>query len=113
MARRDPLVEYKRESFNLFEDLWDRAQEEMVRMLFLLHPVSAEEEGELLGARARRQQRLSYSGAEEAVAAGGALGRRPLERSRYSYCRRGQDRGAQYAQSGPQRTLSLRFRQEI
>ena len=76
-GQRDPLVEYKRESFNLFEDLWDRAQGEMVRMLFLLRPVTGEEERELLGARARRQQRLSYSGAEEAVAAGGALGRRP------------------------------------
>ena len=77
-GQRDPLVEYKRESFNLFEDLWDRAQEEMVRMLFLLRPVTAEEEQELLGARARRQQRLSYSGAEEAVVAGGAGGSRQL-----------------------------------
>ena len=71
-GQRDPLVEYKRESFNLFEDLWDRAQEEMVRMLFLLRPVTAAEEQELLGARARRQQQLSYSGAEESVVAGGA-----------------------------------------
>ncbi|MEE8160244.1 MAG: preprotein translocase subunit SecA, partial [Acidobacteriota bacterium] len=62
-GQRDPLVEYKRESFQLFEELWERATEEMVRMLFVLRPVTEQEEEELLGARARRQQKqLSYSG---------------------------------------------------
>ncbi len=55
-GQRDPLVEYKRESFDLFEDLWSRATEEMVRMLYLLRPVTEEEEREILGAKARRQQ---------------------------------------------------------
>ncbi len=62
-GQRDPLVEYKRESFELFEDLWNRATEEMARMLFLLTPVA--EESQALGARARRQQALQYSGGEE------------------------------------------------
>ena len=67
-GQRDPLVEYKRESFQLFEELWERATEEMVRMLFVLRPVTEQEEEELLGARARRQQQqLSYSGSEEPV----------------------------------------------
>ena len=65
-GQRDPLVEYKRESFGLFEDLWNRATYEMVRMLFLLRPISEEEEGGLVGAsRARQAQRFSYSGPEE------------------------------------------------
>ncbi|MDA2923254.1 preprotein translocase subunit SecA [Acidobacteria bacterium AH-259-L09] len=62
-GQRDPLVEYKRESFQLFEELWNRSTEEMVRMLFLLRPITEEDERELLGAR--RQQPLSYSGPED------------------------------------------------
>ncbi|MFQ5738568.1 MAG: preprotein translocase subunit SecA [Acidobacteriota bacterium] len=63
-GQRDPLVEYKRESFGLFEDLWSRATEEMVRMLFLLRPVVENEE--ILGARARRQQSaVNYSSPED------------------------------------------------
>ena len=65
-GQRDPLVEYKRESFELFEDLWNRSTEEMVRMLYLLRPISAEDERELRGAHARRQQQVSYSGPETA-----------------------------------------------
>ena len=65
-GQRDPLVEYKRESFQLFEELWERATEEMVRMLFVLRPVTEQEEEKLLGARARREQKqLSYSGSGE------------------------------------------------
>ena len=65
-GQRDPLVEYKRESFELFEDLWNRSTEEMVRMLYLLRPISEEDERELRGAHARRQQQVSYSGPESA-----------------------------------------------
>ena len=65
-GQRDPLVEYKRESFELFEDLWNRSTEEMVRMLYLLRPISAQDERELRGAHARRQQQVSYSGPEAA-----------------------------------------------
>ncbi len=65
-GQRDPKVEYKRESFDLFEDLWNRATEEIVRMLYLLRPITEEEERKLLGARAQRvsQHRLSRSEAQ-------------------------------------------------
>jgi len=64
-GQRDPLVEYKRESFDLFEELWDRATEEMVRTVFLYRPVTEEEEREMVAARARRaQQKVSYSGGD-------------------------------------------------
>ena len=38
-GQRDPLMEYKRESFDMFEAMWDRIEEEIVRLLFLLQPV--------------------------------------------------------------------------
>ena len=63
-GQRDPLVEYKRESFELFEKLWNRATEEIVRMLFLLRPISEEDERDLLRTR-RQQQPLSYSQPED------------------------------------------------
>ncbi|MEE8348257.1 MAG: preprotein translocase subunit SecA [Acidobacteriota bacterium] len=64
-GQRDPLVEYKRESFGLFEELWNRATEEMVRMLFLLRPVTQDDERELLTARQRKQE-VTYSGPQNA-----------------------------------------------
>ena len=38
-GQRDPLVEYKKESFALFQDMKGRIEEEMVRYLFWLRPV--------------------------------------------------------------------------
>jgi preprotein translocase subunit SecA len=46
-GQRDPLVEYKKESFTLFQDMKARIEEEIVRYLFWLRPVSMEQsEGE-------------------------------------------------------------------
>src|SRR5204863_2430219 len=42
-GQRDPLVEYKRESFDLFTDMKDRIEEEMVRYVMWLRPVMNEE----------------------------------------------------------------------
>jgi preprotein translocase subunit SecA len=42
-AQKDPLIEYKKESFNLFQAMLDRIDEEIVRFLFLLQPVAEEE----------------------------------------------------------------------
>ena len=61
-------MEYKRESFGLFEELWNRATEEMVRMLFLLRPMTQDDDRELLTARQRKQE-VSYSGPEETSSA--------------------------------------------
>jgi preprotein translocase subunit SecA len=59
-GQRDPLVEYKRESFELFQDLWDRSTEEIVRMIFLLSPVA--DDSDLQGIPPRPARPLSYSG---------------------------------------------------
>ena len=37
-GQRDPLIEYKKESFQMFEAMWDRIEEDIVRYLFLLQP---------------------------------------------------------------------------
>jgi preprotein translocase subunit SecA len=41
-GQRDPLVEYKKESFALFQQMRDRVEEEMVRYLWRLTPVMGE-----------------------------------------------------------------------
>ena len=42
-GQRDPLVEYKKESFELFQAMKERVDEEIVRYLWWLRPVLAEE----------------------------------------------------------------------
>jgi len=57
-SQRDPLVEYKRESFNLFEAMMDRVEDETLRYLFLMR--TPEEEEEMIRQyqqRKRREQR--------------------------------------------------------
>ncbi len=44
-GQRDPLVEYKKESFALFQAMRDRVEEEIVRYLWRLMPVISEEAG--------------------------------------------------------------------
>jgi preprotein translocase subunit SecA len=42
-GQRDPLVEYKRESFTLFQDMKARVEEEIVRAMWWLRPIISEE----------------------------------------------------------------------
>jgi preprotein translocase subunit SecA len=42
-GQRDPLVEYKKESFNMFQALMDRIDEEILRWVFLYQPVPVPE----------------------------------------------------------------------
>jgi len=58
-GQKDPLVEYKRESFELFRDLWNRSTEEIVKMLFLLQPVATQGEAPV---QTKTQSTFSYSG---------------------------------------------------
>ena len=71
-GQRDPLVEYKKESFQLFQDLMGRYEEEVLRFLFnlqLAEPSSAamiDEDAETLGprpVRARSEPVTTASGA--------------------------------------------------
>jgi preprotein translocase subunit SecA len=61
-AQRDPKMEYKRESYDLFADMRDRMEEEICRLVFLVEPITPEEREEQerqARERARRLQEIS------------------------------------------------------
>ncbi len=55
-AQKDPLVEFKKEAFTLFDDLMDRIDKESVRFLFLVQPAKPEDEARQIERRQRQQQ---------------------------------------------------------
>jgi preprotein translocase subunit SecA len=71
-GQRDPLVEYKKESFELFQDMKTRVDEETVKLLWRLRPVLSDE-GQMPAPRrapVRQRSPLILSGpAEEPVSA--------------------------------------------
>jgi preprotein translocase subunit SecA len=71
-GQRDPLVEYKRESFDLFTDMKARIEEEMVRYMMWLRPVLSEEAPTAPRPVARRATPLTMNKAEAASAFGTA-----------------------------------------
>jgi preprotein translocase subunit SecA len=66
----DPLVEFKKEAFTLFEDMMERIDTEVVRFLYLMQPARPEEEARQIERRQRRaQQELQLqTGSEKAEA---------------------------------------------
>src|SRR5579875_1138067 len=61
-GQRDPLVEFKKEAFTLFEEMMNRIDTETVRFLFLMQPAHPEQEAERIERRQRRQQQeLQYT----------------------------------------------------
>jgi len=60
-GQRDPLIEYKKESYEMFQAMMDRVEEDSVRYLFLIQPVLEEELPQ------RRQQPLYYQQAPAAA----------------------------------------------
>ncbi|MBI4886399.1 MAG: preprotein translocase subunit SecA [Acidobacteria bacterium] len=75
-GQRDPLVEYKKESFSLFQDMRSRIEEEIVRYLFMLRPVLNEESAPVPRPVARRATPLTmnHPSAEPAFAGARAAG---------------------------------------
>ena len=77
-GQRDPLVEYKRESFDLFTDMKQRVEEEMVRYVNHLRPVMSEEAPAAPRPVARRaHSQMSLNKAEAASAFGTARAAAP------------------------------------
>jgi preprotein translocase subunit SecA len=72
-GQKDPLVEYKRESFYLFQAMLDRIDTETIRYLFNFQPqVTAPVEEQLLERRRRqRRGRVAFTKANETAFAGG------------------------------------------
>jgi len=56
-GQKDPLVEFKKEAFTLFDDLMNRIDTEAVRFLFLKQPARPQEEQKQIEERQRRQQK--------------------------------------------------------
>ncbi len=67
-GQRDPLVEYKRESFDMFEDMMDRTEDETLRYLFLMR--TPEEEEVMIR---QYQQRKRREQAEMRMVGGGVM----------------------------------------
>jgi preprotein translocase subunit SecA len=81
-GQKDPLVEFKKEAFTLFEDMMARIDTETVRYLFLMQPARPEDEAREIERRQRRQQQeLQYQAgpaqaeAPRPVRAGAKIGR--------------------------------------
>jgi preprotein translocase subunit SecA len=55
-GQRDPLVEYKKESYTLFEDLMSRIEEDTLRFLFLLQPVEEKKQAEQMERKRKRAE---------------------------------------------------------
>lgn len=68
-AQRDPLNEYKNESFQLFETMLDSLREEVTQKLGQIRPLTEEEQNEMLQ-QLRAQQAAAQSAG--AISAGGA-----------------------------------------
>jgi preprotein translocase subunit SecA len=69
-GQKDPLVEYKKQSFDMFQAMLDRTDENMIRSLFNLEIVVKDEEEELRQLQKMEQQRARKQAAGMAFAAG-------------------------------------------
>jgi len=58
-GQRDPLVEYKKESFEMYQGVMDRIEEETVRYLYLMRPAVEEELPE------RKEQKMYFQEPEQ------------------------------------------------
>ncbi len=76
-GQRDPLVEYKRESFDLFTDMKQRVEEEMVRYVMHLRPVMNEQAPAPRPVARRAPAQMTMNKAEAASAFGTARAAAP------------------------------------
>jgi preprotein translocase subunit SecA len=68
-GQKDPLVEYKKESFRMFEAMMARIEEEVVRWLFLMQPVQEEQQVKEIERKQKKQQQdLILTGADDGAA---------------------------------------------
>ncbi|UWQ83367.1 preprotein translocase subunit SecA [Leisingera caerulea] len=67
-AQRDPLNEYKNESFQLFESMLDSLREEVSQQLSRVRPMTEEEQQQMLMEMAARQAAMQKMAAEPAPA---------------------------------------------
>ncbi|MEY8803211.1 preprotein translocase subunit SecA [Leisingera sp. XS_AS12] len=67
-AQRDPLNEYKNESFQLFETMLDSLREEVTQQLSRVRPMTEEEQQQMLMEMAARQAAMQQAAAQSGAA---------------------------------------------
>jgi len=70
-GQKDPLVEYKKQSFDLFQEMLDRIDTTTIRSLFNLQVVSEQAPESLQQRRARRAASLKFTGPNQGAAPAG------------------------------------------
>ena len=63
-GQRDPLIEYKKESYDMFQAMMDRIEDDTVRYLFLIQPVA--EQAQAVAMPQRRQTPMYYQQPQQA-----------------------------------------------
>ena len=100
-GQKDPLVEYKKESFDMFQEMLDRIDTSTIRSLFNLQVVSEEPPEELQRRAPRDATSLNFTGPNQGAApAGEEAGKARHRRSRPT-------------ESRPQRSMPLRVGKEV
>ncbi len=75
-GQRDPLIEYKKESYTMYQDMMDRTEEEVIKYLYLLQP-SVEED-----IPQRKEQQLYYQQPQNAPQPKGKKARSMIPKKR-------------------------------
>jgi preprotein translocase subunit SecA len=70
-GQKDPLVEYKKQSFDLFQEMLDRIDQTTIRSLFNLQVVAEQPPEALRQRRAPRRSALNFTGPNQGAAAAG------------------------------------------
>src|SRR6184192_2961785 len=70
-GQKDPLVEYKKESFDMFQAMLDRIDTTTIRSLFNLQVVAEQAPDELQRRRAARRASMNFTGPNQGAAAAG------------------------------------------
>jgi preprotein translocase subunit SecA len=70
-GQKDPLVEYKKESFVMFQQMLDRIDTTTIRSLFNLQVVAEQAPETLQQRRARRATALNFTGPNQGATAAG------------------------------------------
>src|SRR3712207_9024535 len=71
-GQKDPLVEYKKESFDMFQAMLDRIDTATVRTLFNLQVVDEQAPEQLQQRRPRRPTSMTFTGPNQGATAAGA-----------------------------------------
>ena len=66
-GQKDPLVEYKRESFDMFGLMRERIENDAVRFLFLLEPMTDEDRQREEDKRRREQEQVFRAASQSAA----------------------------------------------